>query len=98
MVTSEWPRCIHGTSADTMKHAGEKALATIVTQLAQIRVLNLKERSPGVFYFKSKPFPHFHEDPSGIYADVRVEIEWERFAVADPSEWRKLLKRINDAL
>jgi hypothetical protein len=51
-----------------------------------------------MFYFKSKPFLHFHEDPSGIYADVRVDVEWERFTVVDPSEWRKLLKRINDAL
>ena len=81
-----------------MKHAGEKPLATITPQLAQIRALSLKERSPGVFYFKSKPFLHFHEDPSGIYADVRVDVEWERFAVADAAEWRKLLKRINDAL
>ena len=81
-----------------MRHAGEKTLATIATQLAQIRALNLKERSPGVFYFKSKPFLHFHEDPSGIFADVRVNVEWERFAVADSSEWRKLMKRINDAL
>ena len=81
-----------------MKHAGEKALATITTQLAQIRALNLKERSPGVFYFKSKPYLHFHEDPSGIYADVRIDVEWERFAINDPSEWRNLLKRINDAL
>ncbi len=81
-----------------MKHASEKTLATIATQLSQIRALKLKERSPGVFYFKSKPFLHFHEDPSGIYADVRVELEWERFAVGDSTEWRKLLKRINDAL
>ncbi len=81
-----------------MKHAGEKALATIAAQLAQVRALNLKERSPGVFYFKSKPFLHFHEDPSGIYADVRVEIEWQRFAVSDPAEWHKLLLLINDAL
>jgi hypothetical protein len=81
-----------------VKHAGEKALVTIAAQLAQVRALNLKERSPGVFYFKSKPFLHFHEDPSGIYADVRVEIEWQRFAVNDPVEWRKLLLLINDAL
>ena len=81
-----------------MKHAGEIALAAIADQLAQIRTLKLKERSAGVFYFKSKPFLHFHEDPSGIYADVRVDVEWERFAIADPVAWRKLLKRINDAL
>jgi hypothetical protein len=81
-----------------MKHASEKALSTVADQLAQIRALSLKERSPGVFYFKSKPFLHFHEDPSGIFADVRVETDWERFAVDDASDWRKLLKRINDAL
>jgi hypothetical protein len=81
-----------------VKHAGERALTTIAVQLAQFRALSLKERSPGVFYFKSKPFPHFHEDSSGIYADLRVDVAWERFAVAESSEWRKLLKRINDAL
>ena len=81
-----------------MKHASEKALSTVEDQLTQIRALNLKEHSPGVFYLKSRPFLHFHEDPSGIYAHDRVDAEWERFAVADPSEWRKLLKRINDAL
>jgi hypothetical protein len=81
-----------------VKHAGERALATIAAQPVQIRAFNLKERSPGVFYFKSKPFLHFHDDPSGIYADIRVEIDWERFAINDPVEWRKLLRRINDAL
>ena len=81
-----------------MKHASQTTLAGIATQLTQIRALNVKERSPGVFHLKSKPFLHFHEDPTGVYADVRADLEWERFAVADPVEWRKLLKRINDAL
>ena len=81
-----------------MKHASPATLATIAPQLAQIRALNLKERSIGVFYFKSRPFLHFHEDLSGIFADVRVAADWERFAVSDATEWGKLLKCVNDAL
>jgi hypothetical protein len=47
----------------------------------------LVEKSPGIFYRKSKPFLHFHDDPSGIFADVRLkpDEEFTRFQV-DSSE------------
>ena len=31
----------------------------------------LKEKSRGVFYRKGRAFLHFHEDPKGLFADVR---------------------------
>jgi hypothetical protein len=29
------------------------------------------EKKRGVFYFKSRSFLHFHEDPKGLFADLR---------------------------
>ena len=38
----------------------------------------LVEKRPGIFYRKSKAFLHFHEDSSGVHADVRFGVEFER--------------------
>lgn len=55
-----------------MKHAGPAALDELEPLLARLRDLpRLTEKSRGVFYRGSKAFVHFHEDPSGLYADVR---------------------------
>lgn len=54
-----------------MKHAGSEALDRLEGLLAQIRALGaLKEVKRGVFYRKSKAFLHFHEDPTGLFADL----------------------------
>ena len=56
-----------------MKHAGPATLQTLEPLLARLRALpGLVERSPGCFYKGSKAFLHFHEDPSGTHADVRL--------------------------
>ena len=40
--------------------------------LSRLRALGgLKEKKRGCFYFKSKGFLHFHEDPKGMFADLR---------------------------
>lgn len=55
-----------------MKHAGPAALDMIEPLLAEIRALGgLTETSRGIFYRKSRAFLHFHEDPKGLFADVR---------------------------
>ena len=57
-----------------MKHAGPATLQTLAPLLARLRALpGLTERTPGCFYRGSKAFLHFHEDPSGTHADVRLE-------------------------
>ena len=57
--------------------------------LAEIRKQGgLVERSPGVFYRKGRAFLHFHEDPSGLHADLRPGAEWERFRVETAAERR----------
>jgi hypothetical protein len=73
-----------------MKHAGPAALDQIDPLIAQIRALpGLKEKSRGVFYLKSRAFLHFHEDPKGLFADVRTADgkEFERFKIDAPESW-----------
>ena len=55
-----------------MKHAGAAALDRLEPLLAAVRALpGPVEKTRGVFYLKSKAFLHFHEDPAGLFADLR---------------------------
>ena len=69
-----------------MKHAGPATLDRLEPLLARIRAIKaLKERTRGVFYLKSKAFLHFHEDPVGLFADLRTADgrDFERLQVDD---------------
>ncbi len=55
-----------------MKHAGSEALDRLEPLLARVRALpGLVEKKRGTFYRKSRAFLHFHEDPKGLFADIR---------------------------
>jgi hypothetical protein len=55
-----------------LRHARDEDLDHIEPVLIRLRALGaLKERKRGCFYFKSKGFVHFHEDPKGMFADLR---------------------------
>jgi hypothetical protein len=62
-----------------MRHARPEDLDRIEPLLEQVRALGvLKEKKRGSFYFKSRGFLHFHEDPKGMFADVgddRVQVD-----------------------
>jgi hypothetical protein len=65
-----------------MKHATAEGLAPLTALLAALRAVpGLVEKRPGVFYRKGKAFLHFHEDPAGLFADMRPGEDWIRFAV-----------------
>ncbi len=75
-----------------MRHARTEALDGLEPLLEELRHLpGLVERSRGVFYRQSRAFLHFHEDPSGLYADVRTGDELERFPVTSAGQRRRLL-------
>ena len=70
-----------------MKHAGPTAVAALEPLLVRIRTLvALRERKPGTFYRRADAFLHFHEDPAGFFADVKIDGEFQRFRVTDPAE------------
>ena len=55
-----------------MRHAGAEALDQLEPLLQRIRAHGvLREKSRGIFYRGSKAFLHFHEDPAGLFADIR---------------------------
>jgi hypothetical protein len=82
-----------------MKHAGETALGQLDGLLKELRSQEgLKERKRGVFYRGSSAFLHFHEDPAGMFADVRTAADWERLPVSTRSQQRELLAKVKAAL
>jgi hypothetical protein len=78
-----------------VKHAGADALDQLDDLLAALRqVPGLQEKSRGVFYRRSRAFLHFHEDPAGLYADLRQGDEFERIRVSTAAERNRLLRRV----
>ena len=82
-----------------MKHAGPRALGILSPLLEELRARSvLRERRPGVFELKSRAFLHFHDDPSGIFADVRLAEGFVRMPATSSAEQADLLERIDDCL
>lgn len=82
-----------------MKHAGPATLARIEPLLEALRERPaLREARPGVFQLQSRAFLHFHDDPSGVFADVRLSDEFVRLDVTTASGQADLLERIDGRL
>lgn len=65
-----------------MKHATPATLDTIGPLLDGIRKIGgLTEKKRGIFYLKSIAYLHFHEDPAGLFADVKLKGKWKRLNV-----------------
>jgi hypothetical protein len=82
-----------------MRHAGEAALDSIESMLDELRQFEgICERNRGIFYQKASAFIHFHEDPAGIFADVRRDREWVRLPVNKSSERRQFVRLVREIL
>lgn len=79
-----------------MKHAGQDALSRLGTILDALRARpDLIEKSPGCFYRRSKAFAHFHEDPSGLFADLKESAAgFTRHRVTTRAEQGAFLARV----
>ena len=76
-----------------MKHAGPEALDALEPILQRIRKLvGLKEKNRGTFYRGSNAFLHFHEDPAGFFADLKIHGEFVRFPVNSKAEIAAMLR------
>jgi hypothetical protein len=76
-----------------LKHAGAAALTQLEPVLAQVRLFpGLKEKKLGAFYLRGSAFLHFHEDPAGLFADVKLDGKaFSRFAVSTADGHETLL-------
>ena len=82
-----------------MKHATAEDLIQIAGLLNKIRQeKRIKERTSGIFYWRGKAFLHFHNDPRGLFADLRGPDDWERFAVNDRRGQALLRARMSQLL
>src|SRR5262249_15965997 len=82
-----------------MKHAGQAALDRLEPFLPHLRELEeLREKSRGVFYRQGRAFLHFHEDPKGLFADVRLADDFERLEATSIAQRAVLLRRIRAGL
>jgi len=56
-----------------VKHAGAAVLDQLEPLLDRIRARGvLREKSRGIFYLRSRAYLHFHEDPAGVFVDIRA--------------------------
>ena len=82
-----------------MRHVTEHGLDELERLLARLRTVEgLVEKKRGVFYRRSKAFLHFHEDPSGLHADVRLGDSFERLRVQTQKERATLLAAVRRAI
>lgn len=79
-----------------MRHARAAALDRLEPLLAELRrVDGLTEKSRGVFYRGSRTWLHFHEDPAGLFADVRrADGEFDRLPVDRTEQWQTLVEQV----
>ncbi len=82
-----------------MRHAGAEALDRLEPLLEKLRgVPGLVERKRGNFGRGSRAFLHFHEDPAGLFADLKVGEEWERLRATTAREQQAVLRRVRSLL
>ena len=84
-----------------MRHARPEDLDRLEELLAALRALpGLKETSRGIFYRKSRSFLHFHQDPKGLFADLRDadDRDFERIDVTGAEGRAVLLALARDRL
>jgi hypothetical protein len=81
-----------------VRHVSAQGLDELEDLLRELRGVDaLTEKKRGVFYRGSRAFLHFHEDPSGLYADVRLDADFERLRVTTRAERKRLVSRVRAA-
>jgi hypothetical protein len=82
-----------------VKHAGPGALDRLEPLLTLLRdVPALREKNRGTFYRGSRAFLHFHEDATGLFADVRVQTDFERMRVSTAAEQGRLIRLVRQTV
>jgi hypothetical protein len=82
-----------------MKRAGTATLERIAPLLRELRAHPvLREGRPGHFFLRSREVLHFHDDPAGVFADLRLAEGFVRLCVTTSAEQAELLGRIEDCL
>jgi hypothetical protein len=82
-----------------VRHATQDDLDRLEVLLIELRKLpQLRERKRGYFSRGSQAFLHFHEDAGDLYADVRLDSEFQRLRVTSRDEQAGFLSQVRQAL
>lgn len=83
-----------------MKHAGAATIQRLSHLLDRIREFAaLREKKPGIFYWKSRAFLHFHEHGDAVFADVRLDgSDFTRLPCSTAQDQQALLECIRQRL
>ena len=83
-----------------MRHATDSALDKLESLLGEIRRChaNLRERKRGAFYKGGQGWLHFHEDPAGLFADLKIGGRFARFRINTKAERKDLLRELRNSL
>lgn len=79
-----------------MKQSAFDTLAPLLNALRSYSVL--EEVRPAAFHLDGRDFIHFHDEPDGLFADVRLTRGRIHLPVATASEQAELLERIEEQL
>jgi hypothetical protein len=82
-----------------MRHARQDALNELEPVIDRLRKLpGLRERKRGAFYRGGSAFLHFHEDPAGLFADLKIDGEWARMPVDTKAQRDALVREARKSL
>jgi hypothetical protein len=85
--------------ARPVRHATQEDLDQLEPLLVELRKLpQLRERKRGSFSRISRAFLHFHEDAGALFADVRLDSEFQRLKVTSHTEQADFLSLVKAAL
>ncbi len=85
----------HSYRRGRIKHASADTLRKLEPLLRRLRSIpKLVERKPGTFYLRSSAFLHFHEDPAGVFADIKLNgASFDRVALLGEKDHESLFKQ-----
>ena len=84
-----------------MAHTKPEMIEDLILELNAIRNLDgIKEKSVGIYYYKSIPFLHFHDKNGDLWADVKTPGGYKRVDItfrAKNSDKKRFLKSVYSA-
>jgi hypothetical protein len=68
-----------------------EALASVYDEVRALRIPGMEIKANGAVYQKRNGILHFHEDATGVQADVKVNGEWQRVEVNNAAGKRRVV-------
>lgn len=74
-----------------------ETLAPLLEQVRALGIDGLVEKANGAFYQRRNGILHFHEDVTGVQADVKVDGVWQRVDITNAAGKQRVLRLLRRA-